>query len=51
MSGSAYGLPQYVRMGAGGGEQAALQLGLQRFGELLTSIERLVESTTSRCIH
>ncbi len=40
LSGSAYGLPQYVRMGAGGGEQAALQLGLERFGELLATLSK-----------
>jgi aspartate/methionine/tyrosine aminotransferase len=35
MSGSAYGFPQHLRLGVGGGEAAALDRGLQRLGQFL----------------
>jgi aspartate/methionine/tyrosine aminotransferase len=36
--GSAYGCPQHVRLGVGGGATARLELGLERFGALLDSL-------------
>jgi hypothetical protein len=36
--GSAYGCPQHVRLGVGGGASAHLELGLERFGALLDSL-------------
>jgi len=38
MPGSAYGFPQHVRLGVGGGPQAKLQQGLQQLKNLLDSI-------------
>ena len=35
MPGSAYGYPQHLRLGAGGGDSAALELGLERLQRLL----------------
>jgi aspartate/methionine/tyrosine aminotransferase len=36
--GSAYGCPQHVRLGVGGGASAHLELGLERFGAFLDSL-------------
>jgi len=37
MPGSAYGFPQYLRVGAGGGDSAAITNGLDALGEFLRS--------------
>jgi aspartate/methionine/tyrosine aminotransferase len=38
MSGSAYGFPSHIRVGAGGGDSADLPGGLERFGALLQTL-------------
>jgi aspartate/methionine/tyrosine aminotransferase len=38
MSGSAYGFPQHLRLGAGGGDPAALTRGLERMQQLLDTL-------------
>jgi aspartate/methionine/tyrosine aminotransferase len=42
MSGSAYGFPQHVRLGVGGGDSAALAAGLERMQQLLEELDQRV---------
>lgn len=39
MPGTAYGFPQHIRLGVGGGKDVALETGLQRLAQLLDKIE------------
>ena len=38
ISGSAYGFPKHIRVGAGGGDSAELPMGLERLGSLLQTL-------------
>lgn len=38
LPGSAYGLPQHIRLGAGGGQEARLEDGLDRLGQFLRQV-------------
>ena len=39
ISGSSYGLAQYIRLGVGGGRAANLKAGLERLADLLDSFD------------
>ena len=39
--GSAYDLPQHIRLGVGGGKEAGLELGLERLGQFLDDARKL----------